>query len=657
MVPWRRAAACAALLADAEPRPPRALLSRPRQPAGARYYPFRQLLDCEGSNFSTPWRSFREKVAANAREGFPVDAELLTWAKQIHSMWEDVAPLRSMTQVKVLTRQSSVEDLGDFCLFAYASSLFLIFRHELEPKHLQDLKDIMGWTEWPLDFSESSGWPAYWRMAPVHMEKMFQRGDLSFSLEDPWGREEQHLPTPSVEEAEAALMQWMGTSRSLSRPQPFSAQQLAHHVSQRLLRLLVAGHHMGSSIEPYTMLKTALENANLDLEVQFHGQRHPTVTMACTVFGFCHENKELSDWMRKWEWKHSWEDDYEWMRDQWPEALEGLAAVLKSDSFFSRVQLVVCGGPAWFCTMLRAVKAVPMLLYFAWPMVPHIPPSLRPQFLLQIQTLAQATSPPAVMVVANWILAAQFALQVRLPTPVQRVHGLYTQQQHSPVPAPNGNHRIMFSRLGVWTGGSGPALLELLWSFFYEENEKRHFPYEPVFLSVRVRAVATIFDVTYEEMSQFYACVYWPWDVMMMLFNELYTMLVPLFVPDKQWVVTSMLWALKHSTQNWWHIRAKNVRSSLPSADGPDDADFPVPEPWIDDAEHRGMEQAAYWYSLTDFEQFPHLTRFRSFAELMQQLPALRTEEVTEGMRKFNEETLASSLDFYRWAAAALLKT
>jgi len=36
--------------------------------------------------------------------------------------------------------------------------------------------------------------------------------------------------------------------------------------------------------------------------------------------------------------------------------------------------------------------------------------------------------------------------------------------------------------------------------------------------------------------------------------------------------------------------------------------------------------------------RFPHLTRFRSFAELMEQLPALRTEEVTEGMRKFNEE-------------------
>jgi hypothetical protein len=32
----------------------------------------------EGSNFSTPWRSFREKVAANAREG---DGELL-WGKE-----------------------------------------------------------------------------------------------------------------------------------------------------------------------------------------------------------------------------------------------------------------------------------------------------------------------------------------------------------------------------------------------------------------------------------------------------------------------------------------------------------------------------------------------------------------------------------------------
>ncbi|CAJ1372590.1 unnamed protein product [Effrenium voratum] len=153
-------------------------------------------------------------------------------------------------------------------------------------------------------------------------------------------------------------------------------------------------------------------------------------------------------------------------------------------------------------------------------------------------------------------------------------------------------------------------------------------------------------------MSQFYACVYWPWDVMMMLFNELYTMLVPLFVPDRHWVVSTMLWALKYKTQNWWHVRAKNVRASLPSAASA----FPLAyEPWIGDEPYGGLEQAMYWYSLTDFEQFPHLGHFRSVPELLEQLRSLRPEEVKAGMRSFNEATLRSSLDFYRWAAASLL--
>lgn len=303
--------------------------------------------------------------------------------------------------------------------------------------------------------------------------------------------------------------------------------------------------------------------------------------------------------------------------------------------------------------MLRAVKAIPMLLYFAWPLVPYIPASLRSQFLLQIQTLGQATSPPAILVAANWVLAVQFALQVRLAVPVQRVHGLYTNQTHSPVPGPGGRHRIMFSRLGVWSGQAGPALLELLWSFFGEEQQKGNFPFEPVFLSVRVRAVPTIYAATYEEMSQFYACVFWPWDVMMMLFSELYTMLVPLFLPDRHWIVSTMLWSLRYSDQNWWHIRARNVKAHLPSAGL---APFPIPyDPWIGTDQFDGREQAAYWLSLTEFEQYPSLGHFRSVPDLLAQLRQFDPEEAKRGMRAFNEATLRSSLDFYRWAAACLL--
>ncbi|CAE7237493.1 EHMT1 [Symbiodinium sp. CCMP2592] len=200
-----------------------------------------------------------------------------------------------------------------------------------------------------------------------------------------------------------------------------------------------------------------------------------------------------------------------------------------------------------------------------------------------------------VLETANQVLAA-----VRLAVPVQRVHGLYTNQSHSPVPAPGGRHRIMFSRLGVWSGQAGPALLELLWSFFGEEQQKGNFPFEPVFLSVRVRAVPTIYAVTYEEMSQFYACVFWPWDVMMMLFSELYTMLVPLFLPDRHWI------------------------ARLPGS------------------------EAAYWLSLTEFEQseaqclrdlprYPSLGHFRSVPDLLAQLRQLDPEEAKRGMRAFNE--------------------
>merc|ERR1712216_464368 len=179
------------------------------------------------------------------------------------------------------------------------------------------------------------------------------------------------------------------------------------------------------------------------------------------------------------------------------------------------------------------------------------------------------------------------------------------------------------------------------------------FPFEPVFLSVRVRGIEPIFALTYEQMAQFYACVYWPWDVMMMLFNELYTMTVPLLVPDRHWVVNTLLFALRSTDQNWWHIRGPNVRGSLPLGSN---NSYPLAYlPWFDGDESNAIASATYWYSLTDFEQLPHLTSFRSFPELLNQLEALDVEDVRARMQEHNQEALDSSLHFYRWAAAALL--
>merc|ERR1712232_374547 len=230
--------------------------------------------------------------------------------------------------------------------------------------------------------------------------------------------------------------------------------------------------------------------------------------------------------------------------------------------------MVVCGGPAWFCSMLRSARPAPMLLYFAWALVPMVPGNLKQQFLWQIQALGHTVSPPTVFIAANWILAAQFALQVRVAVPVLRPHGLYMNQTYSPVAAPNGFARIMVSRLGQWTGQSGPALLEMIWGLIKEEQrkDKMDFPFELVFLSIRVRGVTPIFHVSYTEMAQFHACIFWPWDVMMLLFDELHTMTMPLLVPEKHWMHNIMLHQLRHTDLNWWHLRADTVSGSLPGA-------------------------------------------------------------------------------------------
>lgn len=303
--------------------------------------------------------------------------------------------------------------------------------------------------------------------------------------------------------------------------------------------------------------------------------------------------------------------------------------------------------------MYRGVHPVPMFLYSAWPLVPMIPEKLRAHYLWQIQALGQTVSPPTVLVVSNWLLVAQFALQVRLNVPMVRVHGLYVNQTYAPVSAPNGFPRIVFSRLGQWTKQAGPAFLELVWAFVKEEQrgDKQNFPFELVFLSIRVRGIKPIFHATYAELAQFHACVFWPWDYMMMFFSELYTMTMPLIVPDQHWMQNIMLHCLRQTEVNWWHMRGENVAGNLPSASA---TDFPLAHlPWI--GGEGGLAEASYWYALTEFELFPHVTHFGSLPDMLEKIRSLDVESIRLGMRRYNQRTLASSMAFYNEAASVLL--
>ena len=53
--------------------------------------------------------------------------------------------------------------------------------------------------------------------------------------------------------------------------------------------------------------------------------------------------------------------------------------------------------------------------------------------------------------------------------------------------------------------------------------------------------------------------VYFPWDVMMMLFAEMYSMAIPLFVPQPRWMIQLIAHATRQTDINWWHLRPDNV--------------------------------------------------------------------------------------------------
>eukprot|EP00927_Polykrikos_kofoidii_P041965 TRINITY_DN3583_c0_g1_i9.p1 TRINITY_DN3583_c0_g1~~TRINITY_DN3583_c0_g1_i9.p1 ORF type:complete len:420 (-),score=36.54 TRINITY_DN3583_c0_g1_i9:110-1324(-) len=399
------------------------------------------------------------------------------------------------------------------------------------------------------------------------------------------------------------------------------------------------------------MLREALRiGSSVHVEATFCGQRHPSLTMMCEEFGFCEKHDAIDKWSKRYE--HQVQGEYWWMTDHWDQSLQELADSVRLSGFPARVEAVVCGGPAWLCVMLRTVWAVPMMLYFAWSITPFVPEHSKTLIFAQLRALGEARNPPTVFVAANWVLAAQFALQIRLRVPVRRPHGLYANQTYAPVLADNGKRRVMFTRIGQWSRDSGVALIFLAWSFLEQaRKEGRPYPFEIFFLSIRLKGVDTSgMKLKYSDLANFHACIFWPWDLMMLMFNELYTMTMPMLLPERRWMHHVIVHTLRYTTMNWYHFW-RQLDGRLPDVA---DVDFPLPLPWF--TEGGGLRQAAYWYELSDFIQFPHLTYFTSLPDMLDRTATLDVTSIRAGMRIFNAVTVQSSLTFYRRAVAELFR-
>merc|ERR1712232_18479 len=132
-------------------------------------------------------------------------------ALKIYRDWYQDANAGSLKLPEVLTRQISVSRLKGFCLYGFAAAVFLLFRHDYNPEHIELIEQLLGWIEWPLDFAESSNWPTLWRIVPMHLENYRARGNTSWSESlQQWGDDEWLMPAPTVAGVEEALKAWLG---------------------------------------------------------------------------------------------------------------------------------------------------------------------------------------------------------------------------------------------------------------------------------------------------------------------------------------------------------------------------------------------------------------------------------------------------------------
>lgn len=142
-------------------------------------------------------------------------------------------------------------------------------------------------------------------------------------------------------------------------------------------------------------------------------------------------------------------------------------------------------------------------------------------------------------------------------------------------------------------------------------------------------------DRSWSNWARHKAAVFLPYDPQQLVFYELYSIGVPLLLPDD--VLLPFFIRLGYTN-------LQEFRYQRPA--------WKVPEEELryDWSENAPIHELRWWSSLTDFARSPHLLRWSSFPELLYKVLRSDLEQISNRMRKETQVRLLRSVDFWRAA-------
>lgn len=637
--------------------------------------PLSTLLDCHAWHYPRHWQTLHDSLLSRPVESW-TNEPLVSW---VVAHWSNRSQAGCAQFQGVILGADAVSSLRGFCPLGYVTALYAAGIAAGNTTLVREAERCaaFGGAWWGWNLLVESRWGKLLHPWTLH------------AASRPWKRSRRKLEAPLDEEVDGSsvdgyspvyLPQLHAYLTSISaaggagttRQCPHGPTGLTRQTGQRFLTIGAFGVHAPTLLEPVFAFHE-VRPPGTNTQVVLYGASHPPI--AKLLSEVCPEVSE-KDELRCWESPRTSKAFWTWIdeRPSLAEGVKGLEEVLRSDPFFRITDLLVCGGghSPTLCMILRMASELPMYFTLQAPLAFRMPRGheLRSTLVSIFRSMSagEADLKGHTLVSTSLLfLQRQIWAQFACLLPVVRNHNLYVPIAQA---ADFADEVIFWQNHVSLKAPCAIGIFRILKEF--EETFRWRFVFKNMAGMPSYREWRRLYAIpkdkthmSYAEIgTRFVAAVVFPHDLGMISFDDLYRMGVPVFMPTND-MVSTMAFAHLVSTVNYpWYLlrrehaslRSNHARGAPPwNISGPDADSLAANQRDLYLGRRlQHVEKLELLSRISNFNLFPHVTRFGSLRDLVAQLNSADLSSISAAMRAFSVKTWQATAEYYRQAARRL---